>query len=208
MTRMPTVFDIETVADHRAESYFAAKEYEAPANYKDPLKIAEAIAEKRKKDVERAALFWWTGRIICICAQLPDGQMVTAAGDNEKEVLCEFFNKVPADAWMIAKSGDYFDIPYLVGRALYHDIGIPDWLRPTRPVQDVNHIFGFARTDQVTSLADYAFGLAIAGKLADGADVAGMYAEGRWDDIKSYCAQDVAIAAEIMKRWVKTYPMQ
>lgn len=197
------VIDIETVKNDRADTFFASKKYEAPSNYKDPIKIEAAIAEKRAADANRAALYWWTGRVICICA-IHGEERRTFCGDNEKAVLTGFFDWFPDGAQVIAKSGDYFDIPYLVGRALTHDLGIPNFLRPSRPIADVNHIFGF-KTDQASKLEHYAFGLDLPGKLADGADVAVMHAEGRWSDIEEYCKHDTWLASEMLTRWLKPY---
>jgi len=47
------IFDIETEAHPDARRYVKAK---APANYKDPTKIAEFVAAKTREEIEHAAL--------------------------------------------------------------------------------------------------------------------------------------------------------
>jgi len=202
------VIDIETVRNARADAYFASKVYEPAANLRDPVKIAASIEERREKDTEKAALYWWTGQVICIGAiDLDTDKRQVFFGNDEREVLDGFFDWVPKGANVIAKSGDYFDMPFMVGRALYHNLGIPDFLRLTRNIGDVNHIFGFSsRNDQATTLDNYAFGIDFPGKLAKGSDVAEMHAEQRWKDIEAYCMQDTLIAAEMLKRWLKPFP--
>lgn len=200
-------FDIETVANERAAAYFANKVYEPAANLKDPIKIAQSIEEKKLKDIDKAALHWWTGKVICLSAKsLSSDDAGTFSGSDEKANLLAFFGAIASDARVIGKNGDSFDIPFLVGRCLYYDIGIHDCLRSYRDIQDVDHMFGFSSaSDQRSTLANYAFGLGIEGKTSHGAEVAGLYAEERWNEIRQYCAQDVEIVAEMVRRWQKPF---
>lgn len=200
------LFDIETIPNDRAKAYFAAKVYEPAANLKDPEKIAANIAEKRAKDAEKAALHWWTGKVVCISVRTVDGKdSGTFSGLDEVQILRAFFDAVGSNH-VIGKSGDYFDTPFLVGRALANDIGVPGFLRPHRPIQDVDHIFSFSsQCDQRSNLANYAFGMGIEGKNGHGSEVAALVEAGKWDELRAYCEQDVAIIAEMLRRWNKVY---
>lgn len=220
---MPNVYaiiDIETVENGRAKELFATKVYEHDGRLKDPEKIEQNVREKRQKDMETAALYWWTGKVICICANVMglDEKPKTFVGDDERELLSQFFDWLLAlqtrtnDLTIIAKSGEYFDQPYLIGRALALDLGVPGPLRPSRPVKDIDHIFSFStQCGQRSSLTNYAFGLSIPGKTAHGSDVAGMYCQiqmgddTKWKVIADYCARDTDIATEILKRYLKPY---
>src|SRR5687767_1701747 len=60
------IFDIETVPLSGARLALLEPEHEAPGNFKDPEKIAAAIAEKSRLWREKAALSPLTGRVAMI----------------------------------------------------------------------------------------------------------------------------------------------
>lgn len=213
------VYDIETVENAKAKELFANAPVDVDKRLRDPQKIEEHIREKRQRALETAALFWWTGRIVCICAN-PfgfDAEPVTFSGDDERELLSSFFDWATdhydtAPFQIIGKSNDTFDNPYVVGRAMVHNIGIPSFLRPSGAIRDINHIFGFSsQTQQRTSLYNYAFGLGIKNKSMSGSDVAGLYARimmgepELWSTLRDYCANDVDIVSEMLRRWTNPY---
>lgn len=215
-------WDIETVRNERAKEYYLQKNYTAPSNYKDEAKIDAYIQAARQKDIDKAALFWWTGQIVCISTyDLDTDHVQTFVGDNEKELLTKFFTHLQSfdytdpngQLWegtdsvtLIGKSSEMFDRPYVIGRALYQNIGLPKCLQQKRPVWDINHIFSRSSAcQQVSKLSDYAWGLNIDGKIAHGSEVQAMYDEGKFDDIAKYCAQDTAIVAEMRKRYKKEF---
>ncbi len=217
------VFDIETAANARAPDYYKSKTYEAPSNYKDPAKIEAAILEKRQADMERAALSWWTGRVLCVSATPVNGPAAlisaTFSGVDEREVLLDFFDYLAATQARgggrvipIGKASDIFDIPFLIGRAMAHDLGVPDCLRGWRKLTDVDLIFGpSSGLNQRGRLSDYAWGLQSGAKLAHGSGVAAMWLDiqmglpGAWDVLTAYCEQDVAITADILRKYLKPY---
>lgn len=208
------IYDIETVPSPEAKDYFAKKRYEAPKNWKDPAKIEAYVMEARHEDMQKAALRWWTGQIVCISVKslTANWKPKTFIGPDEKAILKGFFTLLEDEKTqvsLIGKNGDTFDRPFILGRALRHSTGVPQSLRPWRPVEDINHIFGFsARCDQIGKLEDYAFGLGIKGKGGHGSDIATWHSQAElgdpkgWEKIATYCAQDVDITAEIMKRWL------
>jgi hypothetical protein len=213
------VYDIETVANSKAKEYFAKKKFEAPKNYKDELKIAEYVQAARHEETQKAALRWWTGQVVCISAR-PLGAAQWApkdfVGPDEAGVLRAFFamlEALPRRPTLIGKQSSTFDLPFLIGRAIAHDLGIPSCMRPYRPIDDVNQIFGYsARCDQIGRLEDYAFGMGIAGKTGHGTDVqnwvnqAELGDDGGWQKIANYCADDNAITYELLRRWLKPFP--
>ncbi len=214
------VIDIETVENERAKELFQRKTYYPAANLRDPAKIEQSILEKRQKDMDQAALHWWTGQVICLCANVVglDAKPQTFMGADEAELIRCFYDWLwtiqdrANGLTVIAKSGEYFDLPFLIGRSLVHDLGIPEVLRPRRAINDIDHIFSYSTNcDQRSSLENYAFGLGIKGKLAKGSDVAGMYAQvqmgdlDQWKVIAAYCAQDTDIATEMLKRYLKRH---
>lgn len=214
------IYDLETVANDRAAAYYAQRTYDAPANYRDPEKIAAAIREKRQADMERAALHWWTGKVVCASVTVVGGEQPTRnfISRDERSLLISIFDwfwwleDFYDQILLSGKSSEYFDIPFLVGRALSHDLGILDCLRPRYPITDVDKVFSASsHCDQRTNLANYAWGLGIAGKTAHGSDVATIWFDILQGDLSAgkrlvdYCAQDNAIAVEMLTRWLKPY---
>ena len=209
------VFDIETIANENSAHYFLTKEYAAPGNYKDPAKIEAAIAEKRAKDIDQAALNWWTGAVVCIQASAGDEKFAGVDLDEKKLLLSfgEWLSK-HYDKVLVGKSSKTFDVPFLVGRYMAHDLGVPTNLRTVDRfrVTDIDQIFGHSITSgQVSTLSNYAFGLGIKGKSASGnhvADMVNQYLLGdktKLTELENYCRQDVAITEEVLRRFLKNF---
>lgn len=219
-------YDIETVANDRAHLYYQTKSYTAPSNYKDKAKIEDYILEARQKDIDKAALTWWTGRIVCIGVEVVNsGEKNCFIGENEREILIQF-NKWVKDQetkvvdkdyrdieithhlrnTLIGKNSDDFDYGFFVGRSLYQNIGLTPYFRRKQYITDINTIFSYSRSSaQIGRLSDYAWGLNIDGKNGDGSQVAELYKAGDWESIKKYCLQDTAIVTEVMKRYLKEF---
>jgi len=206
--------DIET-APYRAEEYTDKKVYNAPANWKDQDKIAAKVAEMRAADIKKAALHWWTGRVVCISVtDVISGKPQSFFEPEEKNLLRDFATYMSGKsssnfAWhIIGKNVLDFDLPFLRGRMMYHDLGLPAWLRPNHSIEDIDHIFGRSRASgQHGKLSDYAFGLDIKGKLDDisGEEVPQMYIDGHIERIVEYCEQDTQIVAEIYRRFEREF---
>jgi hypothetical protein len=237
-------FDIETALADNAKEYFAQKEYrpdpvlnavdDPPSKITElktqelrearllewqtaqKVKLEQSVLQQKQKDLDRAPLHWWTGKVICISAINASGVAQTWAGPDEQSVLQGFFQALATmyqSHTLVGKSSLFFDIPFLIGRAMAHDMGIPQQLRIAKePVQDVNRIFSFSDScPQVTSLKNYAWGLGLDGKLGEGSQVAEWYALGMtgdmdaWDKIRNYCVRDSEIVLEILKRYRKPF---
>ena len=77
------VFDIETIPQDETKLLALAPEFAAPANLKDPEKIAAAIARKRADYLADAALNWKTAEVVLIGAGDDTGiQSFTAATEK------------------------------------------------------------------------------------------------------------------------------
>lgn len=236
-------FDIETAICDDAQALFDTKEYkpdqqltaeDPPAKIlelKTPElreariqewkenqqhKIRQNIAIKRQKDIDHAAINWWTGKVISITTIDEKGGTRTYMGPDEKIVLSRFFYDLVSDYphhHLLGKSGEFFDIPFLVGRAMRHNLGLPRHLRRARePLTDINRIFGQSDNHpQVTSLAHYCHGLKLPGKLAHGSDVKGWYAltktgeDDMWLKIAEYNIHDTMLVAMILERYEKEF---
>lgn len=205
-------FDIETIPNEKALEFFTVhKNYSAPSNYKDEEKIKAYIDESRIEDFNKAGLYWWTGKIICITLHhVLRGDKKAFYGEDELQLLTEFFTFLKnecAGCHLIGKSSDHFDIPFILGRALAHDLGIPQILRTNwAKINDVDKIFAFSKAcSQVSTLNAYAFGLGIKQKLRHGSQVKQMHSEGLTEEIMEYCQQDTDIVAEMIRRFTKDF---
>lgn len=215
------VIDIETVENDIFSTKINEIEFKPDSRLKDPAKIEQSILNKRQKAFEQAALYWWSGKTICICANVIGHDQVkpkTFYGDNERNILILFFDmleklyEADSELRILGKSSVEFDKPFIIGRALVHDIGIPRALRPYRPIEDVDQIFGFsARCSQISNLNNYALGLGIKPKTASGEGVKDMYLKTKmgdkngWKEIINYCAHDTDIPTHMLKRYFKDY---
>ena len=98
---MAIILDIETVAIDGAADL--AEPVTAPANWKDPAKIAAYVAEKQAEQTSRAALYPWTARVVAV--GIIDGDQVehvlTAADEAEE---AELLRQVGQTAVAAAKS--------------------------------------------------------------------------------------------------------
>lgn len=200
-------FDIETIPNNRAEEYFTTiKRYKAPSNYKDQEKIQSYIQESIYEDIQRAGLYWWSGKVICISLEkVLSGKKITLYEEDEVKLLTQFAKALKDNPGfkIIGKSSKDFDIPFLKGRYLHHDIGFPESLH-NPSITDVDEIFSYSRScGQVSNLNTYAFGMGLETKTSHGSKVHQMYLEGNVDEIKEYCAHDTHIVAEMLRRYLK-----
>ncbi len=208
---MHIVFDIETAANLRADKFWSLKKFEAPGNYKDPEKIKAAIEEKRFDAMAKSGLTPWTGRVTCIVAF--DGrEWKQFFGEDEAKILSDFGIYLAQNLGMtlIGKNSKTFDVGFLVGRYIAHDMGVPKLLRGTDKPTDINDCFGYSSQGIRGSLSDYAFLMDYKGKLAHGSEAQSMYNEtvfdpSKWNELVAYCTQDVAITHEFLTRYMKHF---
>ena len=177
-------------------------------------KIERAVKLQQLKDLEKAALYWWQSKVISIAwmhVHSESGELIAQGSscfDEEYKVICDFYNAAIDSAYrvskVVGKNSKNFDIPYLIGRSLALNIGVPRFLRSKiSALGDIDEIFGSlsARNNQITSLANYAFGLGVEGKSGDGSVVETMYKAKRFDDIEAYNRGDVKILRHLYDRW-------
>lgn len=133
------VYDIETVALSDARLDLIEPEHEAPANLKDPAKIAAAIADKKAAWREKAALSPITGRVAMIgCLGAVDeirfltfsGTVTDAELDAQEALILQWFWQLAVKAintgcLLVSFNGHGFDIPFLVKRSWALKVAVP-----------------------------------------------------------------------------------
>lgn len=181
------------------------------------IKIEQDVAQKRQKLYQSGGLRWWTGQVVCIGTwDQAEDRTAFYSGVDEADVLTRFFSDLAgkyALHVLVGKQSSDFDIPFLVGRAIALNLGVPDRLRPYYPISDVNDIFSRSHScQQRGKLEDYAWGMGIDGKDGSWEDVLPAYQAAVLGDanalkrIETYCQRDVEITREMWLRFQKAFP--
>lgn len=203
---MYVVIDIETCRNEQAEEYFLSGRASPDRRLVDPKKIKESL----DKQYEKCGLSWWLGKVCGISAcTMNYEQRFNGFSEDEKTLLSEFATFLltldyPAEVVLVGKNSKSFDFPFLTGRFMRHDLGVPYIMMKRNHISDVDEIWApYSRNEQTTSLDNYAWGLQIEGKLDgfNGSMVQGMYDRKEWDKMRTYCNRDRDIVAEILRRY-------
>lgn len=190
------VFDIETAPLAVAGEYLEPAQ--APANYKDPVKIAEYIAAKEAEDLDRCGLDVDLCRIVAIGIQGEEQDRpcvwLAATEHDEADILTRFWAQA-ASAHLIGFNCLGFDLPVLLRRSLYLGVRAPHIQidRFKHPhVSDLMQILSFNGAIKLRGLSFYAkrFGIEIEDEIA-GADVAAAIKTGDWASVEVHASADV-----------------
>ena len=196
------VFDIETAPLPEAAEYLEPAE--APANYKDPGKIAAYIEEKNAENLGQCGLDVDLCRIVAIGWWNESGDAPRAMSvEYEADILRTFWG-VAGDRHLVGFNCLGFDLPVLLRRSLYLGIKAPriaiDRFKHPQ-VTDLMQVLSFNGTLRLRGLSFYAkrFGFDIADTLT-GADIAQAVTEGRWSDVEAHVRADVRKTALLAEK--------
>lgn len=196
------VFDIETAPIEDAADY--VQTVSAPDNYKKPEAIAAYIADAKAKQLERAALDIDLCRVVAIGFQIEGREpcSLTVENEPEEDILNYFWSNV-GRRHLVGFNCLGFDLPVLMRRAQY----LGDHVR--RPamsldrykhpgVSDLQMVLSFNGAKTFRSLSFYCkrFGIHVPDAIT-GADIGSAVSEGRWDDVRTHVAADVAKTAAL-----------
>lgn len=199
------VFDIETAPLSDAAAYIEPAE--APANYKDPLKIAAAIAEKNAENLSKCGLDVDLCRVVAIGWQRDDEDFVhsglVTVEKDEALMLSNFWEAV-GDLHLVGFNCLAFDLPVLLRRSLYLGVRAPriqiDRFKHPQ-VTDISDELSYGGKLRLRSLSFYCkrFGINVPDTMT-GADIALAVTEGRWDDVRSHVQADIAKTARLASK--------
>lgn len=116
-------WDLETEGLPLADLERVMPEFDAPRNIKDPVKIKDAILEKKLEWIDKAALKAITGKIVAFTYAVDneEPQMVTGGEAGLIEHAHHVLQEVTASrAYAYAWNGHGFDLPFLCQRAAVH----------------------------------------------------------------------------------------
>lgn len=181
----------------------------APSNYRDPVKIAEYVAEKEAERLAMAATDLDLARVTCFAlhtsgtddaySELTHERLM----QNEREE-CDVITALAGrlDSWLhkgasiVTFGGHRFDLPLLMRRARYLGVEFPridlDRYRSTHI--DLCELLSDRDAQRRRSLDFYVKRLGwsdLLPKPMDGAEEAQIFTHGRWDDLRRSVARDV-----------------
>src|SRR5215831_4867898 len=175
------VFDIETVPQDEARLLALAPEFTAPANLKDPEKIAAAIAKKRADYLADAALNWKTAEVVLIGAG-DETEIGSLTASSEKQLLGDFLEVIAnalSDGVVVGGHNvKGFDLPMVINRARVHGLKVPRSVLSTwhgrqqwhENIFDTLEILSFGRSFDGNGVDDVARVFGLPPKLGHGGD--------------------------------------
>lgn len=209
---LEVVLDIETVANEDAVN----REAElmpiprAPANYKDPAKIAQYCQQERNRKIgelhRAAALDWRTCKIVavgvndqCFC------------GPNEHDILYSVTDALSKTERLVTFNGYDFDLRVLRNRFLCQGMKVPSCIWKTRRYDSTHHVDVRMELSNWDMRAPGNLGscyFAMFGEEMEqpettfltpitGAMVGQLYEEGRFSEIVLHCMADVKATRRI-----------
>ncbi len=209
-------FDIETTLNPGVIDLMP--EPAAPANLKDPEKIAAAIEEKKREMIEKAALDADYGRILSIGYSTGEWVQVMLNDDvypdavtntySEKEMLETFWRLFKeCGGACVGYNILGFDLPYLMRRSMALGVKLP--FIPnlakyrTEPITDLMMIIYNWGSDKYKSLKQVAklYGIENAAPDVDGSMVAGLDA----DQLIAYQISDVKMVMALYEKMNGVY---
>jgi predicted PolB exonuclease-like 3'-5' exonuclease len=202
------VFDIETIPQDEARLLALAPEFTAPANLKDPEKIAAAVAKKRADYLADAALNWKTAEVVLV--GMSDGEQFTPFVGAEKEIIeatLSLFASALADGVVVGGHNvKGFDLPMLVNRARVLGVRVPANLLQFwkgRPqwhdnIFDTLEILSFGKSFEGNGVEDVARVFGLPPKLGHGGDFPLLWRTD-CEAAVAYNRRDVEIEIEIAR---------
>lgn len=207
------VFDVETGPLAESELAVMMPAFD-PAevkvgNLKDPVKIAEKIAEAeanhRREFFDKAALDPLTGRVVAVGLLYPDsGECDVIGPDDEAQLLRAFWTACRGEMGrvnqMIGFNIHAFDLPFLIRRSWKHQIAVPFGIRRGRywaeEMVDLRETWQLGDRQARGSLDSIAKHLGVGAKKGDGKAFAEMWRSDR-KQAEAYLRNDLELTARI-----------
>lgn len=205
---MAIILDLETVAiDNVAD---LVEPVSAPANYKDPEKIAAYIADAQKTQADKAALFAWTARIVALGWIDAQGEHCELVRDEAEERAA--LGRLARAVWrdddrfvqpVIGFNHRVFDLPVILARSLLLGVKFPplNLDRYRTPHTDLLEKLTWYGAIPARSLKWYArrFGIPV-DDAVNGADIAALVAAGDWPAIEAHNRSDLRLTQALAER--------
>jgi predicted PolB exonuclease-like 3'-5' exonuclease len=202
------LFDIETGPLPPEKIEHLCPEFKAPANYKDPEKIAASIEEQKNAWMERGALSALTGQVLAIGIR-SNGETRILHEGGEYQVLKDFWRLVEDCSnqfvTMVGYNINRFDIPFLIRRSWALHVSVPKHLLfggrgyMTALFLDLAQEWQCGDRQEWLKLDTLCKFLGLEGKNGSGKDFAKLWETDRLKAIE-YLQNDMIITARVMER--------
>lgn len=214
------IFDIETGPLPEDRLRDVMPDFEAPANWKDPVKIEEYVREKQREWADKAALSAITGQVLAIGLQVCDlgeypkdyaqGEpelLAQGEGRRESQVLADFWNRLGRDsgAMWVGFNIFGFDLPFLMRRSWACGVTVPSGLRQQGRYWhprfiDLRDVWQCGDRQAEGSLDKVARCLGIPGKSGSGADFARLFNHpSTRDQALAYLCCDLSVTVNVAR---------
>jgi len=209
---MIAVLDIETVQAPREEwarlmGIEGSRKAEQQDNQASDLFLhAEAQEKKQKEDeaYEKSSFDGTFSRIVCIGMILLSNDLqprgaVSWVGSQEQDLLTQFWSKLGQErpSLFVTHNGLGFDLPFIKKRSVIHQVKPTMEISlarfRTEPVFDTMAVWSNWDARGWVKLDVLARALNVETKSGSGAQVAGMWAEGKRVELAEYCLQDTYV---------------
>lgn len=206
---MAIILDLETVAINGARALL--EPVSAPANYKDPDKIAAYIADAQKAQIDKAALYPWTARVVAL-GWIDDtgADTVVLCADEYAEAAA--LTRLASAVWrdddrfvrpIVGFNHRVFDLPVILARSLLLGVRFPalNLDRYRTPHTDLLEKLTWYGAIPSRSLKWYArrFGIPVDDAVS-GADIAALVAAGDWPAIEAHNRSDLRLTQALAER--------
>jgi hypothetical protein len=204
------ICDLETAPIADADTYLEAGAISAPANYKDPVKIAAYIAEEMAKQIDRCSLDPDLCRIVALGFAGEQGEPVVWTCEDEtaeRTAIASFFETWRA--WgkpeFVTYNGIGFDLPIIERRALYLRVPAPELQLDKyrhRGVIDLQQVLSKFGAFKFRSLSFYTnrFALPAVDDDVSGKDIGALVRAGEWPTVANHCTADVLRTRHLAQR--------
>lgn len=175
-------------------------EFDAPANLRDPEKIAAAKAKKLEAWKGSLALHAETARVLCV-GVMEDGFKGVYEGD-ETDILLNAWETIDGAETIIGHNLRGFDIPFLARRSWILGVPVPRIMAgrflDARFV-DTMEAWSCGNREERISLDNLAKALGVGAKTGSGADFAALYAKDRKAAL-GYLENDLRLTKAVAER--------
>lgn len=218
--------DIETVSSHSSlevmEQEHPDLHHHWPAKANLIRKGKPELMDLNDSDTykQEAALYTEFAKVVCISigqvtfddyTDQTSFKVKSFYGDNEQEIVTDFFKAITAllrkapNLKIVGHNIKGFDLPFLLRKAIVHDITIPRelHLHTIKPWEscllDTSEIWKFGSwTGAPLGLLCTSLGIPTPKDAMEGSQVSEAYWNGRLEDIKTYCEKDVKATASVI----------
>jgi len=161
---------------------------------------------KHFTDIETLGLNPISDRIIAI-GVLNVEQDIPAIlyGENEKQILTQFWNAVKNSDELLTFNGDGFDIPFIIVRSLINNVKICEnfnKIKITDIRKVVNSFFISYNKFSKGTLRNWAEILGITPETHNGGEMSELYLKKNWSEIKKHNEEDLFILKQLYIRCI------